>query len=200
MPGLSDAAQTSIDALLARDDVVLSREVIDEYVGRGFWSERSAVDLLDEHVRERPDEVALVDESGHRWTFRQLDEVTDAIAAWLVERGFEPGDFIGLQLPNWSEFFLAMIGAIKVRVLTVNLHLTYRAHELIDILGRTQARGLIAPTTLRGFDYEALAHSVRDRLPELEHVVVARGVPRRATSVRFETLLSAPYARAWTSS
>lgn len=190
MPELSDNARASIDALTSRDDVVLSRTVVDEYVRAGVWSERSAVDLLEEHRLLRPDALALADESGHRWTFRQIDEATDAVAAWFVGHGYRTGDAVGLQLPNWSEFFIAMLGAIKARVLPVNLHLTYREHELTDILGRMRARGLLTPTSFRGFDYEGLAHAVSDRLPDLEHVIVTRGVPRRAASTGFESLLS----------
>jgi acyl-CoA synthetase (AMP-forming)/AMP-acid ligase II len=187
---LSDAARASVEALLARDDVVLSRAVLEDYVRQGFWSERSVVDLLEEHRRTRPDALALADEAGQRWTFRQLDQCSDAIASWFIGRGYRPGDFVGLLLPNWSEFFLTMLGAIKARVLPVNLHLTYRAHELADVLGRTRARALLTPTSFRGVDYESLAHSVSERLPDLEHVIVCRGVPRRAASIRFEALVS----------
>ena len=183
----SEGARQSIDALLQRDDVAIRRRVLDEYVERGLWTDKSAVDYLDQHVRERPEAVCLIDEDGERYTFRQFDEITDHFALHLLELGFKPGDFLGLQLPTWSEFFIAMMGCIKVKVLPVNFHLTYRQHELTDILGRTHARGLVVPARFHHFDYEPLAHEVAKHLPALQHVIVARG-PCSTDSIPFGRL------------
>lgn len=179
---LSVAAERSVEELLGREDVVLSRDTIMEFVEAGHWSEKSAVDYLDEIVAEHGADTALVDEAGHRFTFKQFDEITDAIALHLIDRGFQPGDFLGVQLPNWSEFYLAYMGAIKAKVIPVNFHLTYRTHELVDILGRTRAKGLLVPSMLNGFDYESLALDVRERLPHVENVLVTRGPARRGAT------------------
>ncbi|MEW6473104.1 MAG: AMP-binding protein [Actinomycetota bacterium] len=189
--GLSAMAEASLRSVLAREDVILDPAVAVEYVEAGRWDEQSAVDMLSRHARERPGQPALIDEDGRRLTFAELDRLSDGFAESLVAAGVAPGEAIGIQLPNWSEFFIAHVGAMKVKVLPVNLHMTYRSYELTQILGHSGARVLVVPGVLKGFDYEELGFEVQKRLGDLQ-VLVARGVPRHGSATMASWVVGDP--------
>src|SRR5574340_1601089 len=58
---------------------------------------------------ERPLLVA----NGRSWTYRQVDAKSSALAAALAELGIEAGDRIGIVMPNWPEWVVALLAAAK---------------------------------------------------------------------------------------
>src|SRR5690606_8878962 len=49
---------------------------------------------------------------GHTMTYREVDQLSAAFAAWLQARGLKKGDRISLMLPNVLQYPVAMIGAL----------------------------------------------------------------------------------------
>ncbi|MEV4895501.1 AMP-binding protein, partial [Nonomuraea sp. NPDC055795] len=73
------------------------------YRAAGYWSGISFGDLLRELAGRHGERTALVSPSA-RWSFRELDERADRLAAGLRERGVGPGDRVVVQLPNVPQF------------------------------------------------------------------------------------------------
>jgi amino acid adenylation domain-containing protein len=67
---------------------------------------------LRESAQRAPDSLALVDRD-RRFTYRELDVRSDAVAARLVELGVAPGDRVGIYLPKAAEAVIGIYGAMK---------------------------------------------------------------------------------------
>lgn len=93
---------------------------------------RTTLELLRGAVATAPDRPAI-SYLGGALTYRQVDELTDGLAAYLVERGFRPGDRLALYLQNVPQFVLALFAAWKAGGAVVPLNPMYR-DELSHIL------------------------------------------------------------------
>lgn len=72
--------------------------------------------LLHHYLRDSalraPDSIALVDRD-RQFTYRELDEKSDAVAARLIELGVTRGDRVGIYLPKAAEAVIGIYGAMK---------------------------------------------------------------------------------------
>jgi len=73
-------------------------------------------------------EVLVVGE--RRLTYRDLDERANRLAHVLQAHGIGPGDKVGLQLANGSEYLEGMLAAFKLRAMPVNINYRYVEREL----------------------------------------------------------------------
>jgi len=80
----------------------------------------NVVDILAEHARDRADHPAI--EDGDRIvTYGDLDSLVTRAAANLLDAGIEPGDFVGVMLPNSADHIvllcaLARLGAVALAI------------------------------------------------------------------------------------
>ncbi len=77
-------------------------------------------------------------------TWGEIDDLTDAIAAGLLERGLKPGDVVGQMLRNSPDYLLAYFGCIKAGVTPVNVNYQYKDRELADIFARFGLKAVFA--------------------------------------------------------
>ncbi|MEK6207872.1 MAG: long-chain-fatty-acid--CoA ligase [Chloroflexota bacterium] len=76
------------------------------------YREISLQDRLREVAREVGDKPALL--MGDRSvTFREIDELSDQLAAALAKRGVRPGERVTIFMPNSIEFVIAFYGTLK---------------------------------------------------------------------------------------
>jgi acyl-CoA synthetase (AMP-forming)/AMP-acid ligase II len=169
-----DRARARAWELVGREDTYLTEALVEEFLSSGGWGAESFWDLLMARASERPQAPAVIDQDGSAITWDGLRARSAAFAAALEELGYRPGDCLGVQLPNWSEFCVTVLGAARAGVRPCFIHVPYRAHEMEYILGLTQARGLVVPGLHRGFDHLGLARDLQRRLPGLREVITAR--------------------------
>ena len=81
-------------------------------------------------------------------TYRELDELSDALAAGLVERGLEAGDRVALYLQNVPQFVIAMLAAWKAGAIAVTINPMLKSRELSTLLTDSGARALVALESL----------------------------------------------------
>ena len=81
-------------------------------------------------------------------TYRELDEITDALAVGLAERGLEPGDRIAVYLQNVPQFVMGMLAAWKAGAITVTINPMLKARELTTLLTDSGARALVTLESL----------------------------------------------------
>ena len=90
-----------------------------------------------------PERPALV--HGDRVvTWSQFDQLTDSIAAGLLQAGLKRGDIAGQMLRNSPDYMLAYFGCIKAGVTPVNVNYHYKDTELADIFARFQLKAVFA--------------------------------------------------------
>jgi long-chain acyl-CoA synthetase len=98
-------------------------------------------------VRARPSDTAIAYFAA-TISFRELDEMTDALAAALVERGVRRGDRVGAYLQNVPQFALALIAAWKAGAALVAINPMLRHSELRTVLGDSGATILVTLESL----------------------------------------------------
>ena len=125
----------------------------------------SLTQLLEESFRKhaaRPFSVCM-----ERWmTYRQLDELSKSLGAWLQSRGLEPGARVAIMLPNVPQFAVAMAAVLRAGYTCVNVNPLYTARELEHQLKDSGASALII--------LENFCHTLEEALPHtgVRHVVV----------------------------
>ncbi|NEM04453.1 AMP-binding protein [Geodermatophilus normandii] len=87
---------------------------------------------------------------------RQLDEMTDALAAGLLASGFRPGDRLAVYLQNVPQFVMAMVATWKAGGVMVSINPMSRTRELSYLLADSGATVLLSLDTL----YDEVARDV----------------------------------------
>ena len=85
-----------------------------------------------------PDALAVINDAG-RWTYGEMDGLSDQIARLLVEEeGLVPGNRVLLRGPNGAMLFAAWLGVLKAGGVVVATMPILRAGEIATILERAQ--------------------------------------------------------------
>jgi long-chain acyl-CoA synthetase len=81
-------------------------------------------------------------------TYAELDETSRRVAGGLIERGLEPGDRVGLMLPNVPEFAAAYYGILRAGGVVVPMNILLKEREIAYYLGDSGAKLIIAAREL----------------------------------------------------
>jgi len=144
---------------------------IAEFTRLGYWTETTSNDALERLARERPDKLAIVD-GRVRLDYGAYFRRAERLAAHFVELGLGADDVVAIQLPNWSEFPVAINATMLAGIPFCQLHADFRAREVEFILRFTEASALILPRQFRRFDYLDMLGRLRPNLPHLRDVLV----------------------------
>ncbi|MGD6746909.1 (2,3-dihydroxybenzoyl)adenylate synthase [Streptomyces sp. BH106] len=154
-------------------------EYAERYRAAGYWRGETFGGVLRERAASHPDRVALVDPAPSRrtWTYRQLDDQADRLAAGFVARGIRKGDRVVVQLPNVGEFVEVVFALFRIGALPVYALPAHRESEISYFCSFTEAVAYVIPERHAGFDHRVLASKVRAETPTLKHVFVVGGDP-----------------------
>ena len=145
-----------------------------------YASGTSTVPLLGETIGDNlrrtvarfGDREALVDRgSGRRFTYTELLDAVEAMAAGLVEAGVRTGDRVGIWAPNRWEWVILQYATADMGAILVNINPAYRTHELEYVLNQAGISLLVAAPAFKTSDYRAMVGEVRDRCPQLRSVI-----------------------------
>jgi long-chain acyl-CoA synthetase len=106
-----------------------------------------ALAMFEAAVARNPDGDAIRYFDG-RITLRELDELTDALAAGLLDSGFSRGDRLALYLQNVPQFVIGLLGTWKAGGIAVNINPMNRERELELLLQDSGARVLLCLESL----------------------------------------------------
>jgi fatty-acyl-CoA synthase len=112
-----------------------------------------------------PDRMALI--SRHqkiRWTYAELKEQVDALAAGLLALGLEPGDRVGIWAPNCAEWAVTQFATAKAGLILVTINPAYRVSEAEYALNKVGCKALVTAIAHKTSGYLAM---LRDLAPEL---------------------------------
>ncbi len=102
----------------------------------------SALDMFRAAVARDPDGEIIRYFDG-RITLRELDELTDAFAAGILDAGFTAGERVALYLQNVPQFLIAQIGAWKAGGIAVSINPMNKQRELTELLTDSGATVLV---------------------------------------------------------
>ncbi|MGH2394182.1 MAG: AMP-binding protein, partial [Candidatus Limnocylindria bacterium] len=130
------------DPVPVPDDAVLTPERARAMTAAGWWRNETLDTYLDRWARERPDKTAIVDGAG-RLTWAELAREVERVAYGLQAEGLGPGSVISCQLPNWNEWVVLALAAVRLGAILNPIPPTYRASELRFILATLEAQALV---------------------------------------------------------
>ncbi|WP_225842375.1 (2,3-dihydroxybenzoyl)adenylate synthase [Streptomyces albus] len=154
------------------------------YRAAGYWRGQTFGQMLRERAAAHPDRTALVDPAPLRrtWTYRELDERADRLAAGFAAHGIGKGDRVVLQLPNVGEFVEVVFALFRIGALPVYALPAHRETEISYFCSFTEAVAYVIPDKHAGFDHRELAGRVQRQTPTLRHVFVV-GDPGEHTAL-----------------
>jgi amino acid adenylation domain-containing protein len=106
-------------------------------------------ELVQEQARRTPAVTALVF-GGERTSYRELDELSDAVARGLVRGGVRPGDFVAMLCSRSVEMIAAMLGIGKAGAAFVPVSPQEPKERLDRILGETHPRCVVTNLDVQG--------------------------------------------------
>jgi len=154
---------------------------------------------FDRAVRRWSDREALVSPSHDvRWTWRELAERVDALAAGFLALGLEPGARIGIWSLNRPEWTLTQFAAAKAGLILVTINPAYRLSELEFALAKVGCSAIVTATAFKTSNYMEMLTALLPelatsppgdlraaRLPQLRTVIQIGG-PRAPGTIAFE--------------
>ncbi|MCU0932795.1 MAG: AMP-binding protein, partial [Serpentinimonas sp.] len=90
---------------------------------------RSVAELLESAFRRHAQRDALCC-MDQRLRFRDIDEMSQAMGAWLQTLGLQPGDRVAVMMPNVPQYLVAIAGILRAGFVVVNVNPLYTAREL----------------------------------------------------------------------
>ena len=107
----------------------------------------SALDMFRAAVARNPDGEIIRYFDG-RITLGELDRLTDAFAAGILDAGFAAGDRLAVYLQNVPQFVIAQIGTWKAGGIAVSINPMNKERELAELLTDSGATVLVAMQSL----------------------------------------------------
>ncbi len=144
-------------------------------------------EMLEESASRFPDHTALWF-YDRQYTYRELQEKVDRLAAALLKLGLRRGDRVGVLFPDWPEYTLALYACARIGVVVSPMNPLYRRMELTTILNHLEAKAFFMPSEWREFSFVGLMDEIRAEIPHLEHVIV-KGEERSPWMLNMEALL-----------
>jgi long-chain acyl-CoA synthetase len=126
----------------------------------------SIAQLLDESFKRNARNPITV--CMDRWmSYRQLDDLSTALGAWLQSRGLEDGARVAIMLPNIPQFPVTMSGVLRAGYTCVNVNPLYTARELEHQLKDSGATAIVV--------LENFAHTLAEVIDktQVKEVVIA---------------------------
>ena len=124
---------------------------------------------FDRVANEHPNNPALVlRHQNVDWTYSELKQRVDQLAAGLISLGIEPGDRVGIWGPNSAEWVLTQLATAKMGAIMVCINPAYRLYELEYALNKVECKALITDEQFKTSDYLGMLNTLA---PELEQCV-----------------------------
>lgn len=155
----------------------------------GFWAGKPIWELVEPWAADDPDFVVLIDDTNSI-TVGEIRESALRVAGALAESGVVAGDRILVQLPNVVEAAVVFYAIARLGAVMVPVQVVMRNYEVESLLRRTEAVAIICVDEFNGFDHGAMARTMVDLVPSLQHLFVL-GAKREGVR-SFAELLDGP--------
>ncbi len=144
------------------------------YRERGYWQDLPMSDILQRHAKSPLQAQATAIICGERrFSYAQLEQLSENLAANLAQRGLRQGDTALVQLPNQAEFYIVYFALLKLGVAAVYALASHQSQELRAYAGQIQPRLLIACSQHNLFEHADFTQQLQRLCPALETVVIS---------------------------
>ncbi|MGK9175818.1 (2,3-dihydroxybenzoyl)adenylate synthase [Yokenella regensburgei] len=111
------------------------------YREKGYWLDRPMTEMLTRHAQS--DATAVID-GERRFSYQQLHQASDNLAARLQALGIQRGETALVQLGNVAEFYITFFALLKIGVAPVNALFSHQRTELNAYAAQIKPALLIA--------------------------------------------------------
>ena len=145
--------------------------------GRAHVSGDRSVPLLDKTIPELFSETvskyATLDAAvfvgqDKRFTWSELSDAVDALAAGFLALGLEKGDRVGIWSPNRWEWLVTQFATARIGLILVNINPAYRLTELEYALNKVGCRALVTAAQFKTSDYLGMIETLAPELATAE--------------------------------
>ncbi len=148
----------------------------EEIWGSGLW------DQISKRCEATPSHTMVIDENDRSIDFATYFQECEAVASGLLELGINAGDVVSWELPTWIESMILVGALARLGVIQNPLIPIYREKEVGFITGQANSKLLIVPGKWKGFDFQAMAQSIRSDRSNLQVLICDKKLPRGAIS------------------
>jgi len=166
-------------------------EFAQRYRARGYWQDKSLAEEFSVVFRKFQDRIALID-GERRYTYGEIDELTDNLALNLLELGLNPLDRVVPTLPNIAEFVLLYFALQKIGAIPIAALATHRFAEINQFVQLSGATACFYPERQGDFAFEPMIRRVQAANPHLNHCV---SLPRLQDLIHRKARLAADELR-----
>lgn len=143
-----------------------------EHYERDFADRHLLHGAIEKWARETPEALAIEEfDTGKKYTYRQFDQITTALAMRLLELGLKKGDFFATSLPLLAEHVFLEYACFKIGVIHAPLDLRLKAPEVIRSLGLIKAKAFAFLGQTPVADFSQLGRAVAENCPYVKHFV-----------------------------
>lgn len=118
------------------------------------WRSRTVSAMLDSVAADYPDRPFVITDQG-TLSYAELAAWSARLARGLVAAGVQPGERVGLFLPNGAELIAVRFAVARAGAVAVPISFRLQARELAQLLSLSEASALISMEAFR--DIDALA-------------------------------------------
>eukprot|EP01094_Clydonella_sp_ATCC50884_P021287 TRINITY_DN4664_c0_g2_i2.p1 TRINITY_DN4664_c0_g2~~TRINITY_DN4664_c0_g2_i2.p1 ORF type:complete len:815 (-),score=178.77 TRINITY_DN4664_c0_g2_i2:286-2550(-) len=111
-------------------------------------------------------ELLCIHDKGLRFSWRDLDEESDAFARGLIALGVQKGDRVGVWMQNCAEWVITSLACFKMGAVLVNVNPAYRSHEVSEALAQVGVCTLVINRAFKSSNYVDMLSEI---IPQLEH-------------------------------
>ena len=115
---------------------------------RSYDDTQTVVSLFRRQAKATPDAEAVVFKD-HRYTYAQVDEISDRIASYIISKGLGVGDAVSVIIPRCEWMAIASLGILKAGCAYQPLDPSYPKERLNFMVQDAAAKLLIADESLR---------------------------------------------------
>jgi len=126
----------------------------------------SLTDLLEDAFRRYPKRDASVCMDS-RMSYRELDQLSEGLGAWLQSLGLQKGARVAIMLPNVPQYLVSMVAVLRAGFVVVNVNPLYTARELHHQLKDSGSQAIIVLENVAATLEEAIVDT------PVRHVVLA---------------------------
>lgn len=142
-------------------------EFASTYRERGYWRDQSLAQEFAGVFQRFAGRTALID-GAHRYTYAELDELSDNLALNLLALGLRPLDRVVPTLPNVAEFVILYLALQKIGAIPIAALVTHRFAEINQFARLSQARCCVYPQTSGDFEFAPMVERVQAENPHLQ--------------------------------
>jgi acetoacetyl-CoA synthetase len=157
------------------------RVLADASMPGAVWFPGVEVNYAEHALRDKPaDRTAILHASELRelgeWTWGELGEQVQRIAAGLRERGVQPGDRVVAYMPNMPETVAAFLAVASLGAVWSSCSPDFGVRSVVDRFAQVEPKVLLAVDGYRyngrDFDRADVIARLQEEMPSLEHTVV----------------------------